>query len=129
MCIRDRGGDDSGVDDLVEIFFSAIQRSKEAALVEVGNGAGDVALVDAALLKRLGAVSYTHLGGVDVDGTEAIDTARRVGADDAGGLLAKLALDGEAVLDLIRDLGVRLELDDVGRLGREGEAIADGNAA
>ncbi len=57
------------------------------------------------------------------------DAARGVDADDAGGFFAELALDGEAVLDLVGDFGVGLELDEVGRLGCEREAIGDGDAA
>jgi len=84
-----------------------------------------------AAIVGIGALGVIGLGRgcVDVDGAEAVDAARGVGADNAGGFFAELTLNGEPVLNLVRDLGVGLEFNNVGRLGRECEAIADGNAA
>ena len=68
-------------------------------------------LADAAI-GGVGAHGVTGLrrGRVDVDGAEPVDAAHRVDADDAGGLLAQLALDGEAVLNLVGKLGVGRQL-------------------
>ena len=43
--------------------------------------------------------------------------------------LAELALDGEAVLNLVGDFGVGLQLRERGRLSGDGDAIGDGHAA
>src|SRR5580692_8117346 len=51
-------------------------------------------------------VAGLRSGRVDVHRTEAIDAACRIDADDTGRFLAQLALNGEAVLNLIRDFGV-----------------------
>ena len=56
-------------------------------------------------------VAGLRRGRVDVDGAELVDAARGVDADDAGGALAQLPLDGEAVLNLVGDFGVGCKLE------------------
>ena len=88
----------------------------EAAALEESCG---LHLADQAV-GRIGAhgVAGLRRGCVDVDGAELVDAAGGVDADDAGGLLAELALDGEAVLNLVRDLGVGRELSERRRAAR-----------
>ena len=73
-------------------------------------------LADAAV-SGVGAKRCSRTAGVGaLMSTERNMSMPRVGvdADDAGGVLAELALDGEAVLNLIGDLGVGLELRECG---------------
>ena len=74
-------------------------------------------------------VAGLRRGRIDVDGAEHVDAARRVNADHARGLLAQLPLDGEAVLNLVGDFGVGLQLRQRRRLRAERDAVGDGHAA
>ncbi len=112
------GGDDGGVDDLVEIFFSAIEGGKEAALVEVRNGAGDVALVDAALLEGLGRRESV----LRVEGRVAEEEVELAVVVVGGGFGDDLHLAAAGVV-VLRGVGILVDADLLNGRGGDGGAV------